>query len=491
MWFGVILAIILSILVGVALELTERALPQAQQEGMEAIIGALAVFFVTGMIIWMNTHAQHMRQQLESEAAQALSHTGAWALTSMAFLAVLKEGFETSVFLLATFSAAQSAGLAAAGAIIGLLIATIIGWGIYLGGVRINLSRFFHFTGSFLILVAAGLVISSLRSAHEGGWLNIGQQKAMDLSWMVTPGSIQSALVTGVLGIPADPRVIEVTGWLIYLILVVLFVYWPMAWRPRTHIAARLRFITAGTLALIALGLFLFYPRPQLRLPEAMPLVNSTAQPVGTLQLNMAASDASGELHIALQGGNTTVVPLPQASRQRQQYAGIDAAVWTITQRGAKPDAPTSITLEQVADLYGGRIPIGLNRQRNPGPFTANWSTHCVMTVWVADGILLNAISNRNDVLTLSGSHLQTPRTVMINHDDLSPVCRWRSSDAYQQQVVSAQNQAETLRQTRQFWALELPALLIIIALFFLFSASSMVRQQRRRSEITIANTIP
>ncbi len=180
MWWGVGLAIALSIAVGVGLSLVEQALPQAAQEGMETVIGAVAIFFVTGMIAWMQAHARSLKKDLEAEAAEAISHAGAFALASMAFLAVLREGFETSVFLLATFSAAQSAAWAATGAIIGLVLAVLIGWGIYAGGVRINLSRFFRITGAFLILVAAGLVISSLRTAHEAGWLYAGQQATVD-----------------------------------------------------------------------------------------------------------------------------------------------------------------------------------------------------------------------------------------------------------------------------------------------------------------------
>ena len=65
----------------------------------------------------------------------------AWALAGMAFLAVLKEGFETSVFLLATFQASSDTGLAALGAVIGIAAAVVVGYGIYTGGVRLNLSR--------------------------------------------------------------------------------------------------------------------------------------------------------------------------------------------------------------------------------------------------------------------------------------------------------------------------------------------------------------
>ena len=193
MWLGVALAVALSIAVGVGLDLVEQSLPQAGQEAMESVIGAVAIFFVTTMIVWMSAHARGLKRELEAEAAAALSRGGAYALAVMAFLAVLKEGFETSVFLLATFSAAQSAVTAVAGAVIGVLIAVGIGWGIYVGGVRLNLARFFRVTGAFLILVAAGLTVTALRTAHEAGWLNGGQQPTVDLSWLV--GSVAAAVV--------------------------------------------------------------------------------------------------------------------------------------------------------------------------------------------------------------------------------------------------------------------------------------------------------
>lgn len=268
MWIGVALAVALSIAVGIALSWVEQDLPQAQQEGMESVIGAIAVCFVTGMILWMNTHARDMKRQLETEAASALGGAGLFALASMAFLAVLKEGFETSVFLLATFSAAQSTAWAAAGAVTGLLLAVAIGWGIYAGGVRINLSRFFRATGAFLVLVAAGLVVTALRTAHEAGWLNAGQQLVMDLSWLVAPGTVRSALLTGVLGIPADPRLVEGIGWLAYMIPVSLLIFWPASRRPGAAAAVRWRAAGAATSVVLAGLLAVLYAEPQTRLPR-------------------------------------------------------------------------------------------------------------------------------------------------------------------------------------------------------------------------------
>src|SRR5699024_10771857 len=236
-----------------------------------------------------------------SEAAQALKRSSTLALASMAFLAVLKEGFETSVFLLATFSAAQSATLAAAGAIIGLAVATAIGWGIYAGGVRFNLSRFFRFTAAFLILVAAGLVMASLRTAHEAGWIVAGQQATVNLAWLVAPGTVQSALVTGVLGIPADPRLIEVIGWLAYLVPVALFVYWPQSRRPQPRAAARLNIAIAAVLTAVALVLALGFSKPSIDVPTKAALVTAagaSSAAIGNARLQAATADGPAVLSI-------------------------------------------------------------------------------------------------------------------------------------------------------------------------------------------------
>src|ERR1700712_5166335 len=121
MWIGVGIAIALSITVGVILQLVSASLPQAQQEAMESVIGLVAVTAVTGMIGWMNVHARNMRAELEEHAASALKDGTAWALAGMAFLAVLKEGFETSVFLLAAFQSSTSVFGASTGAVAGVL----------------------------------------------------------------------------------------------------------------------------------------------------------------------------------------------------------------------------------------------------------------------------------------------------------------------------------------------------------------------------------
>jgi high-affinity iron transporter len=232
-WLGVAGAIAICVVVGVVLELVTAELPQAAQEGLETVIGLLAVAMVTYMVVWMRRHARDMRAQLETSATTALASGSATALVVMAFLAVLREGFETAVFLLAAFQASSSPALAGSGALLGVLVAAALGYGIYKGGVRLNMARFFRVTGAVLVVVAAGLLMTAAHTAHEAGWLNLGQQRAFDLSWLVLPGTPVSALLTGVLGIQPYPVVIEVVVWVVYAVPLLLYVLMPTGTRNR------------------------------------------------------------------------------------------------------------------------------------------------------------------------------------------------------------------------------------------------------------------
>jgi len=494
MWLGVMLAVLLSIAVGVVLSLVEQALPQASQEAMESVIGAVAIFFVTGMIAWMNTHARGMKKELEAEAAQALTQGSAYALAGMAFLAVLKEGFETSVFLLATFSAAQSAVLAAAGAVIGLLVAVGIGWGIFVGGVKINLSKFFRFTGAFLILVAAGLVITALRSAHEAGWLNAGQQLTFNLSWLVAPGTVQSALITGVLGIPADPRLIEVIGWLAYLVPIALFVYWPQSRRPGQRATANLRLSIAAALAVVALGLAALYPTPRPQAPAQATIVagaENSSHPLGTVQLNESADGSPAQLQVSLNGSKATTLALPEDGSRTEQHDGTEALAWDLDGTGTPANAPSTLTVDQIVALAGGRVPVGLNPVQHPGPFAAQWSTHRSARVWVADGVLLDAAEHSVTILTLSGSGLQAPRTLTVNDGgDDAVMGNWQVSATYRDQAVAALNAVAAAAVERLFWAVQVPILLVLVALLLAAFAGRSLIQLRRAPEAVAATSI-
>ena len=155
MWAGVAIAVVLCTGIAVLLRVVGQELPQQQQEGLETIVGLIAVAMITYMIVWMRRHSKGLRAALEGHAAEALAAGSTVALVGMAFLAVLREGLETSVFMLAAFQDATDTTAAGAGAVIGLVAAIALGLALYSGGVRINLSRFFRITGFVLVLVFA------------------------------------------------------------------------------------------------------------------------------------------------------------------------------------------------------------------------------------------------------------------------------------------------------------------------------------------------
>jgi high-affinity iron transporter len=224
MWVGVAIAIALCVGVAVVLRVVGQQLPQREQEGLETVIGVVAVAAVTYMIVWMRRHARGIKTALEGSAATALAAGSTLALVGMAFLAVLREGFETSVFMLAAFQDASDTTAAGAGAIVGLLAALAVGIGIYRGGVRINLARFFRVTGLILVFVAAGLLATSAHTAHEAGWLNGLQGQALDLTWLVQPGTISGSLLTGMLGLQPTPTVGEALVYLLYAAPMAIYV---------------------------------------------------------------------------------------------------------------------------------------------------------------------------------------------------------------------------------------------------------------------------
>jgi high-affinity iron transporter len=226
-WIGVALAVVLCTAAGIALQLLNEQLPQSRQERLETVVGVGAVAIVTFMIVWMRRNAAGLRGEIERSAAAALAAGSVAGLVAMAFFAVLREGLETAVFLLAAFQASGNALTAGLGALLGTLTAVVIGIGLYRGGIRINLARFFKVTAVFLVLIAAGLLATAVHTAHEGGWINSLREQGLDLSWLVVPGTVTSSLLTGMLGLQPRPTVGEVAAYLLYAVPMLLFVLWP------------------------------------------------------------------------------------------------------------------------------------------------------------------------------------------------------------------------------------------------------------------------
>ncbi|MEI4472170.1 iron uptake transporter permease EfeU [Frigidibacter sp. MR17.24] len=200
-WAGVFLAIAASLFAGAGLELLSAGFPQKLQEGFEAAVGTVAVAMLLFMVLWMKRAARSLKGAMHDGIDDAFSSAGGatWALVGMAFFAVAREGLESVFFLLAIFQ--QSPGIEGpAGALAGIAVAAVLGAGLYLGGLRMDLRRFFRWTGAFIILVAAGLSATVLGNLHEAGIWNHLQTPLWDLSRALPDASALGTVLGGVLG---------------------------------------------------------------------------------------------------------------------------------------------------------------------------------------------------------------------------------------------------------------------------------------------------
>jgi high-affinity iron transporter len=220
MWLGVAIAIALCIGVAVVLSVIGENLPFKQREIMEGVLALIAVAGVTYMIIWMRRHSRGLKGILEENAAAALVAGSSLALIGMAFFAVIREGLETAIFMLAAFQNSTDPMATGLGAVIGVVVAVALGYAIYKGGVRINLSRFFRI---------------AVHSLSEAGVVTQLQSSAFDLTWLVAPGSVRAALLTGMLGLQPVPTTAEMFAWLLYAIPMGAYVLWPQRSGRRTE----------------------------------------------------------------------------------------------------------------------------------------------------------------------------------------------------------------------------------------------------------------
>ena len=223
-WLGVALAALMCLGIGYGIHSATGEIPQKEQEFVVGVIGLVAVAMLTYMILWMKKAARSMKWQLQDSVQTALNRGNGqgWALVGMAFLAVAREGLESVFFLLAVFQQSPTWSMPV-GAVLGLLAAVVIGALIYQGGMRLNLAKFFRWTGAFLIVVAAGLVAGSLRALHEAGVWNHLQEVVFDSSKYLHEDSPLGVLLGGFFGYTDHPTQGEVLAWLLYLVPVMIW----------------------------------------------------------------------------------------------------------------------------------------------------------------------------------------------------------------------------------------------------------------------------
>ncbi|GAB2463572.1 high-affinity iron transporter [Conyzicola lurida] len=221
-WLGVGLAVFLSLALGCILTFGTYGLSFQAQELIGGLLSIVAAGFVTWMIFWMLRTARGLSRELRSEIDSHLSGAG-WGLVLVAFLAVGREGIETALFIWAAVQASGSTTLPLIGASLGIVVSVVLAYLIYRGVLSINLSRFFTYTGVFLIVVAGGVLAYGVHDLQEAGFLPGLNTLAFDVSAAVPPDSWYGTLLKGVFNFSPATTVFEAAAWVAYVVPVMFF----------------------------------------------------------------------------------------------------------------------------------------------------------------------------------------------------------------------------------------------------------------------------
>jgi high-affinity iron transporter len=235
-WIGAGAAVGLSAAVGAVLWISIGELTSPAAEYFEGSAMLLAAIVVTWMLFWMRRTAANIKGELHAGVDRALTDGGLWALSLLAFTAVIREGIETSLFLLgqATAAATEQAGAASTlvGAFIGILIAVLLGYGFYRGARVINLARFFRWTGVALVFIAGGLVSHAAHEFIDAGLIGFGTSTAFDISGVLPDapegGNLLGQLLRAVFGYSSTPEWTTLVTWVVYVIGVLALYLQPM-----------------------------------------------------------------------------------------------------------------------------------------------------------------------------------------------------------------------------------------------------------------------
>lgn len=228
-WAGTGAAVVLSLVAGAIIFAAVGGLEGEAEEITEGVIAFTAAGVLTWMIFWMGRQARHIKGTLQAKVDAAVAAGSALALAAIAFVAVLREGLETALFLLSTGVGTDSNVARLTGGIVGLAAAAGIGYLVYKGSRRINLRAFFRVTGILILFFAAGLLAKGIHEFQEVGLIGSLAEHVWELdhiAWLNPDQSTFAEFMSGLFGWSAHPSIEMLVVYFVYLIPVgAAFIY--------------------------------------------------------------------------------------------------------------------------------------------------------------------------------------------------------------------------------------------------------------------------
>ena len=230
-WLGVAAAVVMVLAVFVGIHYGTSTISGLAAEAVAGVASLVAVVIVTGMVLWMRRAAAHISSDLKAGMGRALQ-LGAPAVLLLAFLAVGREGLETALLMVGYAENTSGSSWPLVGLVLGVLVAVVLTIGLYQGTVRIDLQKFFTWTGAFLVVVAAGILAYGVRAIQTVGWLPGLGTRAFDISSVYDQSSWYGTLLAGIFNFRPDPTLLQVVAWCVYLAVVMTLFFRPR--RPQS-----------------------------------------------------------------------------------------------------------------------------------------------------------------------------------------------------------------------------------------------------------------
>lgn len=216
-WWGVLFGILASIIAAIIFVSLFGGLSGKAEEIFEGTLMFVAAFLLTTMILWMARQGKYVARHLEEKTAQEIREGHALGILTLIFFAVLREGVETVIFLGAVSRVEQISLL---GSSLGILTALILSWLFFLGILKLRIGPFFLITSILLIFFAAGLIAHGIHEFQEAAVLPVFIEHVWDINWLIDEKGTLGGILKALFGYNANPSLLEVIGWLAYLILI-------------------------------------------------------------------------------------------------------------------------------------------------------------------------------------------------------------------------------------------------------------------------------
>ncbi|PSR67588.1 iron permease [Nocardia sp. MDA0666] len=219
-WLGLLGAVSVAASFAAVLTYSTSVLSNSGQEIVGGTLSVIAVGLVTAMVFWMRRTAASLSGQLRGEVARATA-IGAGALAITAFMAVGREGLESTLFVWTAVKASGTTVAPLVGAALGFAAAVVLCWLLYRQSVKLNLGVFFNRTALALIVIAAGVLSYGLGDLQDANILPGRHWVAFDLSAHIDPNSWWVSIITGITELTPRMTVLQVVAWVVYLAVVI------------------------------------------------------------------------------------------------------------------------------------------------------------------------------------------------------------------------------------------------------------------------------